>query len=282
MDNATTEPHATEHKPRILARVFYNKSKLHWCVALSLKVIAAAIGILLVLTHFNSPAIPVLVFGLAVFSEFVQWRSDVNKGCAESLTRKIEYHNGFNWNIADKDVRDNLLKVSAKTRKYVAGSIEENYFASQREVSPKRAIENLRESAWWSSHLTGTMIWFASITLAVLLLVSLVTLIYAIGAISDKDALASTSRVVTATLSLLLSLGFFKLISGYTGFKLKLEQVEQSCANALKSNTLTEVEALRLLHEYHLARASAPLIPDIVWKMRKETLNELWSQYPRD
>lgn len=287
MDNSN--PHNFEHDPRILARVFYNKAKLQWCVALSLKFIAALLGIILVVTRAPLSTSPIIVFLLAFISEIMQWRSDVHKGCGESITRKIEYHNGFGWPFPAKDMLDNLMKLPAKTRDYIASSIEDNYFASQSNISPQRALENLRESSWWSSQQMGTVIWAYSLSSGLVFALSLFSLFYSISTVSShanavaaQNSLETVSKVITSVLSLVLSLGFFKLIVGCVSFKLKSEQVEQNCIHLLKSKDLTEIDAIKTLHEYQLSRAAAPLIPDIVWKIRGKSLNEYWNKYIKE
>ena len=102
MDKSTSDPHAFEHDPRILAKVFYGKAKIFWCMSLSLKLFSAILGIVFVVAQTTPSFSPVIVFILAVGSELSQWRSDGYKGYAESLTRKIEYHNGFGWPFPQK------------------------------------------------------------------------------------------------------------------------------------------------------------------------------------
>lgn len=279
MDNSSSNPHNFEHNPRILADFFYGRAKILWFLSLGLKLFSALLGIVLVLAHIGSSLSPIFVFTLALCSELIQWQSDIQKGFAEALTRKIEYHNGFNWPFSPKDMRDSLSRVSKKNRDRISKKIEDNYFASKEEPSPRRVIENLRESAWWSSQQLGTVLLICVLVVATLIGGSLFTLSRSIETIDNYSSLANINRATTAVLSSVISLGLFKLIVGYYNFKSKADLIEQKATPLLKSENITEREAILLLHEYHLSRSSSPPIPSIVWRMKRKNLNELWDTY---
>jgi flagellar biosynthesis protein FliQ len=217
---------------------------------------------------------------MAAFAECAQWRSDILKGRAEQLKRKIELFDGLGWTISPADLSDALAKISSRRRNLILKAVKENYFASQTSVGPKRAVENLQESAWWSKDLAGTTLILCAIVTVVLVVGSLISLGVAVSAVKDTATLENTSRVIAAIVSLIVSLGLIRLMSGYFAFGRRSEQVEKATVHLL-GGTVSEVEAIKLLHDYQIARSAAPLIPDWIWKLRRKTLNELWDQYRR-
>lgn len=268
-----------EHDPRNLVKVIFDGAKLWWIAGLASKIVAAVLGIVAVLLNLTSAAFPIALAALAIASEFFQWRSDALKGRAEGLKRKIEYQDAFGWQISRIDYSDHLANLSGKQRNAVAQSVKENYFASRQPKGPVRAMENLQESSWWSKHLAGTMEVVCGVTIAFLLLGSIFGFNLSISTIKDFTTLQSVSRVVTSVLALIASLGLIRLLSGYYAFARRSELIEQAVAVLLKDANVDQVSALRQLHEYQIARASAPLIPDVVWKTRRATLNNLWNAY---
>lgn len=61
---------------------------------------------------------------------------------------------------------------------------------------------------------------------------------------------------------------------GYYGFGRKAAQIEEKIENLIKLKTFDDTEAIKVVQEYHIARASAPLIPSWVWKQMRNDLNE--------
>lgn len=268
-----------QHDPRQLTKKFYDSAKSWWGFSLSLKVGAAAFGIYSVLLGNGSSLVPWTIAGIAFLSELSQWRSDALKSRAEGLQRKIDFHNSLGWPISRSDMSDHLVKVSGKTREAITKAVEEKYFASEELPSPKRALENLLESSWYSKDLTGWMVTICCVLMGIFVISSFAALITSISTIRDYNALQSVSRTVAAALSLLVSLGLLRLTIGYSNFCKKSEQTEHKAGSQLKAGTLDQIEAVKLWHEYQLSRASAPLIPDWIWKKRSPILDPLWKEY---
>ena len=270
------------HDPRVLAKTIYDGAKLFWSVALALKVLSASLGVYFVLSGTTQVSAPWSIVVLAVLSELSQWRSDILKGRAEQLKRKIEFHDGLGWPLSPADISDYLARLSKARRQAIEVAIRENYFASTKDKSPGRAVENLQESSWWSKHLAGTMLILCSIIVAILVSASLLVLGLAVSATHEIASLENTSRVVSAVLALVVSFGAIRLLNGYFAFARKSEQIEEA-AKTLTSGEGTPVESdvIKLIHDYQIARAAAPLIPDALWKAKRDGLNLLWDQYRR-
>lgn len=245
------------------------------------KIIGAGLGIYFIANKVTSSLAPVSIVAIAIIAELFQWRSDVLKGRGEGITRKVEYQDAFGWTFPNKDLSDHLAKIPARTRRAIAQAVKDNYFASQEPPGPRRAAENLQESAWWSKDLAGFMLSVCAVLTAVLFVGALAALSVSVATIRDYDALQSVNRVVTSVIALIISLGFLKLIVGYYNFASKAEQTERCTITMLKSKKVDQTEAIQLLHEYQIARSAAPFIPDLAWRLSASTLNELWAKYRR-
>jgi hypothetical protein len=271
-----------KHDLRRLNRRLFSSAKNWWAAALWCKAGGIAVGALAVYFSFLSKSLPVLVLLVTVISECLAWHSDRLKGAAESLLRKLDLQDSFGWLITKAEVTDTLARAPRKMLEEAAAvGDHEAYFATQGGQGTRRALKNIQESAWWSKHLTERM-WRYSLAATIISVVgSLIIILVSLNTVNDRDILSGTGRVVTSVLMLVLSLGLVRLTLGYYGFHQKAQRAESRAEELLKTDC-SEVDAIKLYNEYHLDRASAPLIPDLVWKRIEKGLNELWESYRRD
>jgi hypothetical protein len=277
MDNGNAR---LPHSPRLLSKSFYDRAKRLWGLAIVLKVSAVGLGVIFVTYNVATELAPWSLAVLAIVAESIQWRSDVLRGRAEQLKRKIELSDGLGWPLPMSDFSDLLAKVSKRTLSNLEASSEQEYFASAKEAGPVRALENLQESAWWSKHLSHAMLVGCAIVAAVLIGGSIAILVLTIDAAQNVASLENTSKLVSAVISLAVSLGLTQLIAGYYVFSQSSTDSERAATAATASKELpTEVDALKLMYDYQLARAFAPMIPDWLWNLRRTELNALWKSY---
>lgn len=267
------------HDPRKLCNTYFSLAKWWWGAALLCKasviLISAAVIWFSVLSKFS----PFLAFALTLTSEFFAWRSDRAKSIAETLLRKLDYRDSFGWEISKSELSDVLARASAKLRKRIPPEEErEDYFASKDSVSAVRALRNVQESAWWSKHLAEKMGRYTLAVTIVSTIGSILVLVTTLTTVQNFQVLAGVGRVVTAVLMLAVSLGLVRLTIAYYDFDQKAQRAEEMAGELLKY-PCTEIEAIKLYNDYHLARAVAPLVPDHVWKWNRDQLNELWNDY---
>ena len=43
--------------------------------------------------------------------------------------------------------------------------------------------------------------------------------------------------------------------------------------------TDSQRQAAKIMNEYHLSRASAPILPTWIWKYHRDRLNKVWHEY---
>ena len=268
-----------KHDPRKLCNVYFKLAKQLWGVSLLCKLAIILTGALVVWFSVFAKAAPFVAFLLAIFAEWVSWRSDKTKGVAESLLRKLDFRDSLGWEISKAEVSDILARTSAKIRSSIPPEDGEGtYFASPDVRGTTRALKNIQESAWWSKHLAEKMGQYAFALTIVSIVGSLFVLIVSISTAMNLEILSSIGRVVTSVLMLVLSLGLIRLTLGYYGFSRKAQRAEERAGECLKHGC-GDLEVVKLYNEYHLDRASAPLIPDWVWELNQEHLNDLWSYY---
>ena len=82
----------------------------------------------------------------------LQWHADAIQGKAEVVRRKFDFQNGLGWKISEQEKAEMLNEASRAVKKAAYGPEESPYYDSQEPVSFRRAVENLRQSAWYTNH----------------------------------------------------------------------------------------------------------------------------------
>lgn len=269
----------TVEEVRLLSYETFGRAKQFWGGTFSLKLVATCFGIGSILAGASSSILTGAIVVLAIVAELLQWRSDALKAQAEALLRKVELFDGLGIKVPAMDVGDHLATLSKRRRKKLEKALEDSNFASKDPPGPRRACMNLRESAWWSKHLLGAM-FRASLTVTVIAIGGCLAALYiALAATPDKSDAEMINKVVAGVLSAVISLGLLKSTVAYYGASAKAQRLEERVRDQLAAAVPGELDALRLLGDYHLARASWPLIPDAVWRLRRADLNDLWSKF---
>ncbi len=289
-----------QYNLELLRNALFARCKALWGAGLVAKFLVFALGTVVVFVPVHAK--PVAIFGLvlAAGSEFLQWLSDRWKSAAQQLHRKLDLENSFGWEIGEREVKDFLARYAGDVEAFSSPSAG-NYFASAEQPGARRAVENLRESAWWSMHLAETM-WWVSITMIGLIFVACIFLLnVSVQEVSQASAHAITTaqnqgpqspaspsaplppavsasvvKVVTSAMLFIFSYGLFKFATGYFSFSSKSRQVADKAEMVLSNGAVDEVQAIKLWQDYHLARDAAPLLPNWIWQLREKKLNKLW------
>jgi uncharacterized membrane protein len=105
---------------------------------------------------------------------------------------------------------------------------------------------------------------------------ALVVLIIALQSTGNHTMQTNIARIVTGVLMLLLSLGVIKLTISYHGLAKNASNSEAAAECAIQAKP-TELAAVNIMYDYHLARATGPLIPTWIWNHKKDELNQTWN-----
>lgn len=219
----------------------------------------------------------VLPVFLTVILSLLQWRADTLQGKAEALKRKLEFQDGLGWKISEKEKADLILEVSKTVKNAGLGKEDLPYFDSREEVSARRAVENLNQSAWYTKHLARKMSGFLFVLSAITLGLFVLTLVV-FHSLHFQRWEATVGRILVTVIALLIAYGYLRIGFQYRSFSSQAEKANESASRLLDLETLTEIQAIRILHEYQIARAMAPLIPDWLWRREKTELNRLWER----
>jgi hypothetical protein len=263
-----------------LSQAYFEYAKRWWWLSLTCKFFVFIIGLVSALLVIFPIYTPFLAAILEIVSEVCLWRSDAVKDFSEELRRKLDTRDSFGWPISSTELSDLFIKTPANLRQLAPRETQgQNYFASRTPFGPKKALENIQESAWWSKHLSKKMFQYCLVTSLTLLVIILGTLIICIQTISSRDSLINIGRIVTSTLMLFFILGLYRRIIGYYEFSQKASQIESRIENLLNTQNVSESDAIKIVHEYQLARFSSPLIPSFIWKQMRGELNLMWAKY---
>lgn len=269
----------TTTDPWVLCKCLDRSSKWWWGFSLISKAAAFFIGLAVLSPQIPAEPIPFVVAALTFVSELAGYRMERVRGIAQGLRRKLETLNSFGWEISNREMSDLIARCSGSVKRRMNREVtEEPYFASKEEPGPKRAVENVMESAWWSKHLSESMFWTCSVIIGCAIVGALAALVVSILAITDHSTLSSVARIVTSVLLLGLSCGLVRLAVGYYSFGQKAGQIEVQ-AEGFLTKKVGQIDAVKLLHEYQLARSAAPIIPEWIWRWKRDELNALWSTY---
>lgn len=274
------EVRTQKHDPRALDQMLFETAKKWWYSSFALRTLAAVVGIVSVLFSLQPKVAPFVAAAFAVAAELALWRAESIRRPAEVLLRKLDALDSFGWPISNAEMSDMLARTSTALRsRIVRDEPDQGYFASQAPWGAKRAVENTQESAWWSKHLSARTMTICLILTCLLLGASLVTLVISIETIRNFDVLSNIGRAVTSVVVLVMTLGLIRLTVGYHDFSERSREVENYAERLLRSKEVDEAQAIKVMHEYQLARAGSPMLPTFVWRMMQSSLDQLWRDY---
>jgi hypothetical protein len=257
----------------ILHRGLFSSAKA-WFAAAQLVRIGAVVAGLASLQPTLAPFVPFTVFALTGIAEALLWQSDTIKALAERATRLLEIQDGLGIEPPPGDLADVAAEAPAHVREAAKHASGEPYYAATADRGPIRLLQNVQESAWWTKHLASSMFTITLCTMVGLAALSLAFLITSINLAFTAHDLSVLARVVTAALMLVFSLGLFRMAIGYNTLRDRARAAESRGAAAETAGADT-VAALRIVHDYQLARAAAPLIPDWIYRARSAALNDI-------
>ena len=166
--------------------------------------------------------------------------------------------------------------MGAKRIKKLRNRVSQNYFASSEPPGPIRLLQNLEESAWWTMHLSRLMFRVAFGTLVAVIFLALFAL-YAMVAVHQHVIEGEVvAEIIVGVVSLGIAVGLVKRCFGVSELAERAEKTAEAAGRLLAQGNPSELEAVILLAEYQVARATSPLLPTILWSRKRDALNHLW------
>jgi len=117
--------------------------------------------------------------------------------------------------------------------------------------------------------------------IAAVMVISIGALMVASQELGSTSAREGVSKVVTSWLLLIFSLGLVKNAWSYYKMIQRCHRAEASGEYLLKGE-IAEPDALKQWYEYQIARASAPLLPEWLWKVMQPSLDDAWRRGRQD
>jgi hypothetical protein len=259
---------------------YFDEAKTWWIVGLVCKLASPVLGAALVVWNLLPPATPLIVLALASVAELCIWRSDILKGSGESWLRKLDLYDSFDWKIPAEEEAGAIGDLSRRQhRSFRAKALARDYFASTEPPGSRRALENAKESAWWTRRLAKQMGYLCLGATAIALIGTVAALLITMQTVQNLALLPSIGRFAIAVLLAILSVGVLRLTVSYYGFATKAEATENQAKSRLDAGILDDVTAIRIWQEYHLARAAAPMLPTGLWQRHRPNWNAIWKRF---
>ncbi|OJV10105.1 MAG: hypothetical protein BGO12_13675 [Verrucomicrobia bacterium 61-8] len=256
----------------------YDRAKRWSTVLLSIQGFIFVGGITAIFVPQVTLSYPWIAFPLTILNTLVSAKASKLKGIADETKRKHEYFEGFGivpskcW-LADFRVtnRGQLPdQLELLLRKGIV-------YSSKRLPGPERMLENLIESSWFSRHLASWCAHGLATFIVVSVIGAIALLLFLLTTLQSASGGEIAAKAIAATLLFLISLGVTRNYSSYSSFSRKSEKVDDAATELLESGkSIDRFDAYRLLADYQLARAGAPLIPTWVWRINRNHLNANW------
>jgi len=275
------------YKSREVSTYMFKRAQAWWYVSILLRLFVFISGIIGVwIAQWRLPM--TIVAGiLTVISAIFVWRSEELRSISDSLKRRDEGQDWFGWQITREELSNILQQLPSKFAQDLSlTEANRNYYDSEMPPGSIRALECVQESAWWSKEqarrLSNICFGITVIFLAICIIV-----LFGVGIIElDSDTRLQVSRVVLGVFTFIASLGFAPLAMKYRKFCDKAGEIEMTASNILKMSDSglqnNPIPAIKLMHDYQLARVGAPLLPTILYNQLRNHLNSIWIQYRRD
>ena len=260
-----------------LMRAQFDLAKLWLMLATSSSIGVLLIDIVVVIVNQWVAFFAFTAALLTVLNSVFLWRSDRLRATAETWLRKFEMDKSLGWEINAREIAD-LLAAAPRSVKEAARTDEEyEYFASTRNVGPKKLLENLEESTWWSKHQARRMSKYVGAFGIIALVIAFITLVISLQSALSASFSDSIAKIAISIIVFMFSGGYIKLAFDYNLFANQAHKIGEK-AFQLQEDEISEVEVIKLLHDYQIDRAGSPLIPSWLWKIVGKELNELWNE----
>lgn len=256
-------------------------AKTWWWITRGLQLAVLVIGIVITVWNVLPTELAIVASLLSIGSVITLWVADHRKGNAQAIHRKFEFLDALGWEVSSQELR-NLhvtLPKEVKAKLDKSPNSPYTYFASKTARSPRRLMENLTESTFFSRHLAARSAQIFGFITIVIFILAIGMLLLTLQASPSQSTGIVTAKIFVAVLGFLFTAGFIRLTYDFYRFSQVSSRAEDNACALLKQRDIELEEAIKLYHEYQLARAGSPLIPTLVWKYMRDELNKRWEQY---
>lgn len=220
-----------------------------------------------------------LAFIFALISAFLSYSLNKKRAYAERVRKATLLTKGLGTTLSDFECK--RIRAASKSSEHaIRSKINTAYYASDLEKGPKRLVEMLEESAFWSRDLlekcaNHSWVYF-SISLIITILVFLSYLHF--GQNHDSEQNLAIIQAFIGCLTLLVSRDFFGKALAYSSAERAVDDVK-SRLEVLKARDDTQIlqDLYLVLGDYNSAVESAPLFLPGLYNRNKDRLEKLWA-----
>lgn len=213
---------------------------------------------------------------IAIIGVFCSLKSSRSKDIAEALLRRYELQQGLGWNIDVKEIVD-ILASSSKAVKNAAKTLEANtYFSDQGAPDLRKLLANLSESAFFTKHQSRRLCLYLTVLSILFALSAIISLIITIQNVVFGNLGLSISKSILSIIVFLFTAGYVRLAFDYNSLFQEANRVDEIASSLAEKTSISQNEAITLLLDYQVSRATGPLIPSWLWKLMSKELNDLW------
>jgi hypothetical protein len=283
VENADVDDAETRRLQAMVGKTF-RKAKRWYLGYLGCQLAVLIFALLCVVVAVDPRLIALVALMGVLATESVRWRSEFWKSQGELAKRRWEFVDGFGQAIRDGFIADWLAcRPTGFLNDVTAEEIRGSAFDSTAPPGPRRVIENVIESAWWTKHESRLMAWYLGAVLALLFAAILLILSISIGALgSDASAMERARNVgamICAVLAFVFSINVVRLLVAFIALFCSTKSLlARGCTDFSRDN-VGEREALLLLFDYQTARSDAPLLPTFIWKLHGKHLRQEWHRF---
>ena len=252
--------------------------------AIILQVSAVALATLPQVRSVFEPYTHWVVLGLALTAPLARLYGDEAKRTADGILRRIELSDGMGTPIPRVEV-EQVIEDAAAVVGYLAGREQRDLkpYASALDPGPARLMENIQESAWWSTRLSRELSRWERFWGAVLILACVAALYHLATSVPSGGPPPSHARDVAEFAATLLVFvfaeGYYRRGREFEAFERAANRVFEKGSRLKKENgTPSSEDALGLAAEYFLARQASPRVSTIWYGLRKGRLNAAWAR----
>jgi hypothetical protein len=218
----------------------------------------------------------IAAFLLQIFEAWCKWRMTFWFTHANDARRLHQLENGLGLRPSPLEVKRIQAVAPMHDIPY-----DSTYFASQERPGPRRLIESLEESAFYSEMIAG---WSEKIFLYGSLtgcLVPVATLLITLGWHSDIERSVLIDKLVIACLAFFLAGDWAQIFVQYRMLRKAAGESVEEANRLLRCNHIENAMAMSLSLSYNLAIVQAPPTINFLYVRFKPKIAQLYEEYKK-
>lgn len=264
----------SDQKLQDIKNHFFNRAENLWWGILATNIAIEALAVLLV--YFSNTYFVLGVGLLGILSPVVtSWLRELEqdwRGKGDKCRRYLLIMDG----LGEKLKAEEYLEVDSWVlhKNIKRATYEAPYFFSTKQRGPSRLMQNIGESAFFTSNNAKAMyqVYFIVFIVAAFIVASVLY----VGVASYYNL----GRVVAVILTGLLSERVFLAYRKYRNLHEVSQDVFKKCCELARLPDLELARSMLIMEEYDLALAVSPPIPRIIYKLNANDLNRAYRESP--